>query len=783
MFKNYLLIAYRFIIRYKGYSFINILGLATGLACTIIIYLWVLDELNFDTFHKNYDNIYRIVQNQQNGEFKVAATCAPMGPKFEEEFPEILESARYRPYTRTALFSHGDKNFYESGFGYADPEFFEIFSFNIIEGSLKGFADHTTSLIITSEMAEKYFGDENPIGKAITINKGTIYTVAAVIDNIPANSHIQFDAIAPFARLYETGWLLNWNNNYYYAYVLCDENIDYRSMEEKFHVSMEEEFDYEFDEAYYLQPLSEIHLKSDFNIDLYSHTETRYQYVYLFIVVGIIIILIVIINYMNLSTARATRRAREVGIRKVVGAKRMQLIGQFLGESLILTFISYFIAIIFTELLLPSINNLTGKVLDISYSNPEFVIGIFVILIFTGIVSGSYPAFYLSSFIPVNVLKGNVKSGSTLFRKVLVIFQFSLSVILIIGTFFIYKQLKFIQSKNLGIDKELLLYTSFKGKLYDNYFPFKAELKKLNNVLNVTYSNNIPTYTVNSTSGVNWEGNDSNEGMLMHRYVVDHDYVSTFNVDIIDGRDFDITLPTDSANYILNEATIRVMGMEDPVGKWFNLWGMKGTIIGVMKDFNFKSLHKPVEPLMLYITKDIYGYMFIKISSNDIQGTIREINDLWTQFNGEFPMDFKFLDDEYEKLYTAEQKLGKLFSVFAAIAVFLSCLGLFGLASYMTERRTKEIGIRKVFGASSTTVTRLLTWEFTKWVIISTVIAWPVAYIFLNRWLQNFAFRTDLDYYIFVLAGILVLLIAQLSVLFQTYRASRANPAKILKYE
>ncbi len=789
MLRNYLLIAYRFLIRYKGYTVINILGLATGLACSIIIYLWILDELNYDKFHENYESIYRLVQAQQytDGEFKVAATPAPMVKKFDEEFPEILKSARFRPYIKELLFTCGDKKFYDNGYGYVDPDFFDIFSFKIKEGSLEQFKELTTSMLITESFARKCFGQENPIGKDIMINQSSIYTVVGVVEDVPSNSHLQFNALVPFKRLEEIGWNISWNNNYYYAYVLFDNNIDYKSMNIKFAESAQEAYDYEIDQIYYLQPLSEIHLKSDFNIDVYSHTEIQYQYVYLFSVVGLIIILIVVINYMNLSTARATRRAREVGIRKVSGASRRQLIFQFIGESLILTIISYFIAIITVELLLPYINEFTGKALEVSYSNSQFVYGLLLILLFTGLLAGSYPAFYLSSFIPVNVLKGDIQSGSSLFRKVLVIFQFTLSIALIIGTFFVYKQLNYIQKRNLGIDREQILYTSIRGDLFDNFFSLKTELKNLSGVRNVTYANNIPTYTVNSSTGIDWEDRDTTRSeeshVLIHWYFADHDYVQTFDINLIEGRNFDLGRPADSSNFILNETAIKQMKLKDPIGKWFQFWGTRGYIIGIMKDFNFKSLHRPVEPLLLALNKNVYGYIFIKIDGTEIQKTIKEINNVWNHFNSEFPMDFKFLDEEYNKLYKSEQKLGRLFGIFAAIAIFLSCLGLFGLASYMTERRTKEIGIRKAHGASSQTITRMLTWEFTKWVIISMIIAWPFAYFYLDKWLQNFSYRTGLDYYIFILAGILVMFIAQISVLYQSLKASKANPATILKYE
>jgi putative ABC transport system permease protein len=788
MIRNYFLLAYRVIARYKSYSFINILGLAVGLTCGIIIYLWILDELNYDKYNENYSSIYRLVQDEkfETGTFKVAATPAPLGPALKETFPEIKEEARYRPIIEKVMVACKDKKFYENNFGYADPELFKIFTFKFLSGSGEHCLDQPNSLLITKSIAAKYFGSGDPIGKSLQIDGGNVYTVTAVIDDLPANSHLRFDILAPFGKLNEMGWNVGWNNNYYYSYMLFDNKYNYRLMKDKFHKFLVNKFkvkDEEITSDFYLQPLSDIHLKSDFDIDLYSHTEFRYQYIYIFLTVGIIILLIVIINYMNLSTARAARRAREVGIRKTVGASRRQLILQYLGESFILTVISCFIALILTELFLPYINDFTGKALGIHYRDHEFSLGLICIILFTSLAAGSYPAFFLSSYSPYLVLKGTVKTGSSLFRKILVIFQFSLSVVLIIGTFVISDQLHFIQKKDLGIKKEQVLYTEFKGDFYKNFRMFKSDLKNLPDVVNVTYSSDIPTYTVHSGWGISWEGSTPNSDFLIHQFMVDEDYIPTFGIQLKEGRNFDLSHPTDSGNFILNEAAVRMMGLKEPVGKWFSPSGTKGTIIGVMKDFNFKSLHKPVEPLFIYLSKDHWGYIIVKIKSGDVTKTMSGITNVWEKYNPDFPMDFKFLDSEYEKLYTSEQKMGILFGLFAMVAIFLSCLGLFGLASYITETKTREIGIRKAMGASGYKIVTMLSADFTYWVLIATLIGLPSAYLYLHHWLQNFAFRTSMHAGTFILASILVLVISQLSVLYQTLKASGKDPADVLKYE
>jgi putative ABC transport system permease protein len=788
MIRNYLLLAYRVVARYKSYSFINILGLAVGLTCGIIIYLWILDELNYDRYNNNFASIYRLVQDEKfaSGAFKVAATPAPLAPALKENFPEIKLTARYRPITEKVMVAYNEKKFYENGFGYADPELLKIFTFRFINGSKEHALDQPNSIVITARIAAKYFGNEEPIGKSLQIDGGNVYTVTSVIEDLPANSHLRFDILAPFGKLNEMGWDVGWNNNYYYAYMLFDNRYDYRLMKDRFHKFLVNKFkvkDEEITSDYYLQPLSDIHLRSDFDIDLYSHSEYSYQYIYIFMTVAMIILLIVIINYMNLSTARAARRAKEVGIRKTAGATRKQLMLQYIGESFVLTLLSSFIALILTEITLPFVNEFTGKNLGIHYSDIEFSLGLLGIILFTSLAAGSYPAFFLSSYSPYLVLKGNVKTGSSLFRKVLVIFQFSLSVVLIIGTFVISDQLHFIQKKDLGLNKDLVLYTEFKGELYKNFRMFKSELKDLPDVLNVTYSSDIPTYTVHSVWGISWEGSMPNSDFLIHQFMVDEDYIPTFGIQMKEGRNFDLSQPTDSGNFILNEAAVRMMGLKDPVGKWFSPSGQKGTIIGVMKDFNFKSLHKPVEPLFLFISRDRWGFIIVKIKSGDLPESMTAISRVWDKYNPGFPMDFKLLDTEYDKLYTAEQKMGILFGLFAMVAIFLSCLGLFGLASYITETKTREIGIRKAMGASGYKIVRMLSADFIYWVMIATLIGLPAAYLYLHHWLQNFAFRTRLHAGTFVLAGILVLVISQLSVLYQTLRASGKDPADVLKYE
>lgn len=784
MIRNYFTSFIRFIGKHKAYSFNNLLGLSIGMASAVIIYLWILDEQSFDTFHENYDNLYRFVQTQhyEDGDFLVAATPGPMAPEFEELFPEIIETARFRPGLPEVLISYDDKKFYEYRVAFADKEFFKLFSYPFVRGSADNPFHDVNSLLITEHIAEKYFGDEDPVGKTLYINNEEVYTVTGVLKNIPVNSHLQFDIIGNFDKLEKLGYYVGWNNNFYYGYALLQEGVDHHTLGPKFDQYMRENQGNERTN-FWLQPLPEIHLHSDFDIDVYSHTEPTYQYIRIFYIIGILIILIAIINYINLSTARSTRRALEVGIRKVHGAKRSQLIRQFMGESFLLVLFSYLIAMLLVEIALPLFNQFTGKAVSVNYSDPHFTIGIVILIILTSLISGGYPALFLSSYNPAQILKGNIKAGPASFRRILVIIQFSIAIIMIISTGIIYRQLTYIQNLNLGIDKEMVLYSRIRGSLYQEYFTFKQELSDYPSIISISYCSNLPTYNVASTSGIDWEGKSEETNVLIHRFIVDHDYIPTFGIELVTGRNFSLEHPSDSGDFILNEAAIRQMGMEDPIGKRFRLWDMEGKIIGVMKDFNYKSLHKEVEPLCMYIDRRVMGYIYIKIEGQNVSGILANVEKVATKINPFFPMDFQFIDQEFEKLYRSEEKLRTLFTLFAILAIFLSCLGLFGLSSFMAEKRTKEIGIRKAMGSNSWQILTLFSWDALKWILISNIIAWPVAWFYMKHWLNDFAYKTSIKLWIFLIAGIGVLLIAILAVSLQALRAARINPAISLKHE
>jgi len=788
MIRNYLKSFIRFLRRHKAYSINNILGLSIGMAAAVLIYLWILDELSFDRHHENYDNICRIVSTWDNadGEFRISATAPPLAPKFEESFPEIIETARFFPPISKMLVSHGEKNFYEEEIAFADEEFFSIFTYPFIYGSDNDPFQDIYSAIISEEISRKYFGEKNPVGKTIRLEDETILTISGVIENVPVNAQLQFDILLHFDILevmYDVKW--DWESNSVYAYALLSEDVDHPALKAKIDTLTKELYShgtYEF----HLQALSDVHLRSSFDHDVYGHSEPTDQYIRIFMLIAILILVISVINYVNLSTARSTIRAREVGVRKVFGARRAQLIRQFMGESFLLCLLSYFIAMLFVEAALPSFNAFTGKEVNVDYSDVRFLFGVIAILIFTGLLSGSYPAFLLSSFIPVRTLKGDIKSGPGSFRRVLVILQFSIAILMIICTGMVYRQLTYIQNRSLGINTDQVIYFPFMDKVEEKFQLFKGELNKFPGVKGVTYSQSLPTNNGSGTYGINWEGKQEEDLLFVNVNQVEHDYIPTFGIELSEGRNFSIDRPADSSNYILNEAAIRSMQIDDPIGKEFTLWGMKGTIIGVMKDYNFKSLHKEIDPICLHNLRSdekMFGYSFIKLGGSDVRKTINNIEGTWSKLSPAFPFDYTFVEEAYAKLYLSESRMRSLFAIFAAISIFLSCLGLYGLSSFMAERRTKEIGIRKAMGARSWQIVTLFSWDALKWVLISNLIAWPIAWLYMNQWLKDFAYKARISPWIFLLTGFIVLLISLVTLSFQALKAARINPATTIKQE
>jgi putative ABC transport system permease protein len=792
MLWNYLKVTWRNIRRYKGYSFINIVGLAVGLTSCILILLWVQDELSYDRFHTSADDLYRIVAEWRKTEPATHywPVCAPLAPALKEEFPEIIRATRFTRLRRGQLVKFGDKNFTEAQICLTDPDFFEMFTFPFIQGDVQTALSNPDSFVLTEEMAAKYFGTENPLGKTLNINNEYDFTVTGVIKNIPHNSHLQFDFLASFVRIedFERAWAVldNWTLSGFATYVQLDKNASRVELTDKIANYLQKHVQ-ESKDIIYLQSLKDVHLFSS-HIQFGMEGQGDIRYVYIFSIVAFFILVIASINFMNLATARSSNRVKEVGLRKVVGAKRAQLIRQFFCESVVMAFCSLILAVVLVEFFLPVFINLSGKQLSLDFTSHINILSAIVLLtLITGFLSGSYPALFLSSLRPVKILKGISKTEGQgyLFRRILVVSQFSLSILLIICTVVVSHQVGFMRNKKLGFDKEQVAYFPIRDELVQRYESLKSELLKNTGIKNVAVSSNLPTSgVILTTDKVTWEGKNPEEVVVLEVTSAGYDFTETFNMEMVKGRSFSKEFSSDEEEAIvINETAEKIIGIEDPAGKQLVFGESAVTIIGVVKDYHFKSLHSEIEPLVLAIVPSLYRYVFVKLDAADIPNTLINIESTWKSFFPDTPFEFHFLDEAYEKLYRSEQQMGTLFNSFTILAVFISCLGLFGLASFMAEKRTKEIGIRKVLGASVIGIVALLNKQFAKWVLIANVIAWPVAYYAMSRWLQGFAYRINLGIWIFALAAAIALGIAVVTVSYQSIKAALANPADSLRYE
>ncbi|MBI3110435.1 MAG: ABC transporter permease [Ignavibacteriales bacterium] len=781
MLKNYLKISWRNLVRQKASSFINITGLTIGMTCSMLILMWVQHELSYDRFNQNANDIYRVVENQYyaGGQvFPVAVTPSPLAPALKAQFPEILKSTRLSFNSLTV--KKEDKVFTE-GVAFADPDIFEIFTLPFVKGDPQTALSAPHSIVLTEEAAEKYFGTDEPLGQILRINNRDDFLVTGVIKNIPEHSHLRYDILAPFLYLEELGSSMkNWGSNWCYTYVLLQQNILHTEVDKKI-INLINTNQENSGTEIYLQPLTEIHLSSSgkYTADIGGHGDI--QYVRIFIVVALFVLLIACMNFMNLATARSDKRAKEIGLRKVVGAQRHQLMKQFLTEAVILSLLAFFAALALTEVLVPIFNDVSGKVLSLSRLDPGLFFGFFMLAVLCGIISGSYPALYLSSFNPITALKGGRRSqaGGSLFRKTLVVIQFTLSVIMTIGTLVVSKQIDFMRKKNLGLEKENIGYFWMTPEVRKKNEIIKQELLKNPDVVSIARTSQLPTYVGRARSGWTWEGKNPSDEVLMHMLDVDEDYAKTFKMEIAEGRFFSREHPTDSLSVVVNETAVKVMGVKNPVGKKLNDF----TIIGVVRDFHFKPVRTKIEPLILMLTPNRYYAMVMRIRPEAMASTVDFIERTYRQFGADAPFSFNFLDEDYEYLYRAEQRVGTLAGYFSIIAILIASLGLYGLASYMAGQRTKEIGIRKILGASVPALFFLLSRHFLLLTGIANLIAWPVAYVVMSGWLQNYAYRISLDATIFFAAAILTMAIVLIAISYQVVKAALANPVEGLRYE
>ena len=773
MFKNYLKIALRNFFKHKGYSFINIAGLAVGIACCSLIFLWVKDELSYDKFHDNIDEIYRVILDHE-GQWWTSSPWA-FAPILKQNYPEVLKSTRYAG--RTRLLRYGEHSYYEQG-ALVDEDFFEIFTFPFIQGDPQTALSALNTIVLTEEAAEKYFPSEDPMGKVLIMNNETDLTVTGVIKNVPSNSTIQFDFLAPVRLIGEerlNSWALeSW------SFLLMKKGASADDFIEKIS-GLVMEYDRRTDQKVLasIQPFSRIYL--------YSLSGTGpILYVYIFSIIALLILLIACINFMNLATARAGNRAKEIGMRKVVGAYKANIIRQFYSESMLSSFIALLLAILLVYLFLPSFNTLSSKQLTLDIAgNLSTILGLIGITVFTGFVSGSYPALILSSFKAVTVLKGSLSSvaKSSPFRKILVVSQFTATVVLIICTAIMYKQLDYIRKRDLGFDRDHVVIIPLSAPLRQNYGSFRDTILQNSDIINVTCATSVPT-GVGNINPVYWEGRTSEQYETWNWVAVDYDYFETFNMEMVDGRSFSREFSTDQQNYIVNEEAVKHMELESPIGKLFSIWTNEGKIVGVVKNFHSRSLHNEIVPVAFTLGfRWSLSRIFVKIKPDNIPDTIAYLKNTTLQFGPNFPFEYTFLDEYFEGQYRADQQIGTIFKYFALIAVLISCLGLFGLAAFMAEQRTKEIGVRKVLGASITNIITLLSKEFLLLISIANLISWPAAYFIMKRMLSRYAYRTDMAFWIFLTAGILTLFITFLTVSVQTLKAARANPVEALKYE
>jgi putative ABC transport system permease protein len=787
MIKTYFKLAYRNIIKNKAYSIINISGLAIGLASSILILLWVQNELSYDKFHKNAGEIYRITGDL--GDLKAAVNAEAMPAGLKAELPVVKDYARLS-LVSTVLFEEGNRKFEEKRVFYADPSFMDVFSFPLVLGDRATALKQENGVLITQEMATKYFGSQNPIGKIIRKDNRENVVVTGVLANVPANSDLQFDFILPMVILQKANNDPNgdkWENFNFYSYIQLAQSFDpsatnlsalVKQMTQLFqrHSAMPVVFN--------LQPLTQIHLAPSRMGDFPGHGNS--QYVNIFFIIAILILVVACINFMNLATARSARRAKEIGLRKVAGAIRRQLILQFLSESVFISFLSLLLALAIVWLFLPVFNELADKKLTIPVSDARFWLSLLGIALLAGLVSGSYPALFLSGFNPVKVLKGNVKSmgGNLLFRNALVVFQFTASIVLLVGTVVIYNQLKFIRDRNPGFEKANILYMSTEGELWNKQQALKNELKQdpLTSVFTIT--SDLPTNLQSGNGSADWEGKDPNLHIVYPLMDVNEDFIDVFKLKLVSGRSFSRSFPADSNNFMVNETMLGIMGLKPAaaVGKAFSFTGRKGTIVGVIKDFNFKPVQQTIEPLILRYNKD-GGFVVVRTAPGKTDATIQALSKISQQLNPAYPFKYDFLDQDMANLYRGEHQMGNIFNLFALLGIFISCLGLYGLSAFMAEQRTKEIGVRKVLGASVLNLVNLLSSGITRLILIAIVISIPLSYYAVNSWLAGFAYHINVGWLVYFTASLAAFGIGWLTVSYESVKAAIVNPVKSLRTE
>lgn len=792
MVKNYFKIAFRNILRNKGYSAINIIGLAIGMAAAMLILLWIEDELSYDEFHENKYRIYEVWNRKSNeGEISCSnSVSAPTARAIEKDLPEVERAVRV---TRggNSLLSVGDKKIIRSG-STVDTGFLQMFSFPMLKGNASTALNDTYSVVITEKTAKILFGNEAAMGKIIRLGDKENFTVTGILKDLPTNTIFKFDYLLPWSSLkYREGTDLGWSDNSTPTYILLKANANFASAASKIK-TLRQKYSKEaikMNWELFLYPLNRWRLYSSFTNGV-EDNGGRSTFVKLFGIIAGFILLIACINFMNLSTARSEKRAKEVGIRKVAGAQKGSLISQFIGESVFIAFLAGLVAIIIVLISLPGFNQLTDKKLFINFGSTDIWLAIIGFILFTGLLAGSYPAFFLSSFQPVAVLKGTFKKAHALVtpRKVLVVLQFTFAIILIICTIIVKQQIDYGRNRETGYNKDNLICHFITGDIPVNYQLIKNELLSSGIVKSITKTNSPLTDIWSDGWGQNWEGKDPEDRTSFDRYMADEGLGVTAGLQFIQGRDFDLKkFPTDSTGLIINEASLKLMKFKDPIGKKVSDLGIEWHIVGVVKDFILTSPYEPIRPLLICGAKE--NFMSLQVMQMKLNGNnstaqnLEKAEAIFKKYNPDYPFEYKFVDEAYAEKFDDEKLQGSLAALFAGLTVFISCLGLFGLATYMAENRIKEIGIRKVLGASVVSVTKLLSRDFIKLVIIAIMVASPIAWYSMNEWLSNYDYRIEMHWGIFVVSGLLAISIAVLTVSFQAIKAALTNPVKSLRTE
>ena len=786
MYKNYLKIAWRNLLRNKGFSALNIIGLSIGLAVTMLILLWINFERSYDQFHVNKNLIYEV-----NNQYKIDgdlitwnSTPKIMGPTIKKDYPEVEYLSRVN-YDMPLLFSKEKLRLKALG-NIVDPDFLRMFSFPLLKGDASTALNEINSVVITQSLAEKLFGNENPIGKTVKLHNSINFTITGVLENLPQNTQFNFEYLIPWSIMKQLEWDdENWGNNSVTTYVMLKKGTNYKDFSSKIK-NLRKVYDKETpDMITYLYPFSRTYLYSKFENG--KEIGGKIDLIRLFGIIAVIILIIACINFMNLSTARSEKRAKEVGVRKVVGANKNALVAQFMGESILISFISAILAFGIVLLAMPAFNNLIGKELMLDLTNSWFWVAFLTTVLLTGILAGSYPALYLSSFKPSSVLKGTFKKVNTLVtpRRILVVMQFSVAIILITATIIVRQQLQKVQDRQLGYAKNNLIYSVMEGDAEKNYDLIKEELLSSGTALSVTKTGSPITESWSNSWGMEWKGKRKDDKTVILRLPADNSIVQTLGLQLVEGRDFDLQqYPTDSTALILNETASEHMGFDNPIGQIVRDNGVDWHVVGVVKDFVFNSPFQKIEPLMIEGAKAWFQVIHIKLNNaNTISENLADAEAIFKKYNQEYPFNYEFVDQEYSKKFNDQKRTEKLAGLFTFFTILISCLGLFGLAAYMAENRIKEIGVRKVLGATVASITTLLSKDFLKLVLLACCIAVPISWYTMDNWLDDFEYRVTISWWTFIMAGALALIIAFLTVSYQSIRAALTNPVKSLRTE